>query len=143
MDAIPGHWSSKWIRGSICKNDSCGKPPTESSVIQYSVELAVTNIWLACTAITKDWVAPPWIIKTSTLCHDRLSNPFNCLPCSNISQCTQRVKRDITCLTKHSMCHTGETRGVKWISESSYLFKTQEGLATFKVAFSQYTVSVL
>lgn len=90
-DVMHGHRSREWIRVSICIDDPHETTPSESLVIQYAVELAVGYIQLACTAFSIDWIAPPWIIKTSMLCHDSPMNPFNCLPCSSISQCKQRL----------------------------------------------------
>lgn len=121
--------------------------PSESLVIQYALELAVTYIRLACTAISIDWVAPPWIIKTSMLRHDSLRNPFNCLPCSNISQYTQRLltkKKIYGWLYFTAYVTFGGTGDVKWICELSYLFKKQKvmHLAKFKVAFVHVFVFV-
>lgn len=81
-----GHWSSEWIRVSVCI-----ETPSQCLVIQYSVKLKVTYIQLACTAISIDWVTPPWITKTLMLCLDSPRNLFNCLPWSNIWQCMQRL----------------------------------------------------
>lgn len=97
--------SNEWISMSVCTNDPHETTSSESSVIQYAMELRVTCVWLACTAISIDWAAPPWITKTSMLRHDSPQNPFNCLPWSNISQCMRWLitKKDYTWLTKYSL----------------------------------------
>lgn len=109
--------SSQWIRVSICIDDPHETTPSQSLVIQYAAKLKVTYIRLACTAISIDWVAPPWITKTSMLCHDSPRNPFNCLPRSNISQYMQRL---ITKKNIHGWQNTvyipfGGAGDVKWM----------------------------
>ena len=117
--------------------------PSESLAIQYALELAETYIQLACKAISIDWVAPPWITKTSMPCHGSLRNPFNCLPSSDISQYTQRLltkKKIYGWLYFIAYVTFGGTGDVKWICELSYLFKKQKvvHLAKFKVTLYGY-----
>lgn len=134
-DVMHGHRSSEWMRESICIDDPHETTPSESLVIQYAVELKVTYIRLACTATSIDWVASSWITKTSMLCLDSPRNPFNCLPCSNISQCMQRLitKENIRGWQNTVYIPFGGTGHRKWICESSYFFKKQEGHACLKI----------
>lgn len=120
------HWNTEWIRVFVYVNHMIPEKTSRPFQIQYVALLKVTFA-INMHNIHANLFAPPWIAKTSKLCQDSQKDPLNCLPLSNICQCTPvPIKKNISILlTKWSSIPFGGTEELKWICGSS-LFKEHE-----------------